>query len=171
MTGSAVGMGGRLHGSRTDAVAARAGEGRAEHGDRDPGDDGMSSGLRLAVEGSPPVAVLGLRGDLDLSVRHRLRALVDRALAADADGVVVELSGLRFTDMTGVNALISLAVKLEPRGIRVVLVGSPRLLDRLLRALDLYEVFDHAPTLAAATGPGTRPLACSAPRAETGRAR
>jgi anti-anti-sigma factor len=136
----------------------------------------MSLRFTVQFEHSRRVGVLELSGDLDITVRHRLRVLVDQVLVEEVDGVVVDLSRVRFIDMTGVNALVSLVARIQPRGIRVVLAASPRLLDRLLRLLDLYDDFDHTPTLGSAmslvatTQLGTVPLTCSARCADPGRA-
>jgi len=122
----------------------------------------MTSIMRLQSDTSVLVVVL-LCGELDLSEQSRLRILVGStvtaAVEADAEGIVVDLSRLTFTDATGLNALAQLAAGAGRHGLPVTLAATPPLMERLLHLVRLHDLFEHAPTLAAArrsTGSRTR---------------
>src|SRR4051794_39930134 len=56
--------------------------------------------------GPEGVQVVILRGEVDMSHEEELRAELRRAVASDADGIVVDLTECEFIDSTGVRALL-----------------------------------------------------------------
>ena len=86
---------------------------------------------------------LQVRGELDALTSDELRPTLD-ALVSDADDVVVDLSGLRLIDSSGVGALVSLYKRVRNNGGSVRFVGvaaQPLAIFKLLR-LDLVFALD-----------------------------
>lgn len=113
------------------------------------------SGVSVSVRFEPPVHVVALAGELDLTSR----SVVHEACSSpDLVQVVVDLSGLTFMDCAGYRALAAARADLERRGGELVLtdaVGGPR---RLLALIEELERDDRTspgavPRAAARTGP------------------
>jgi anti-anti-sigma factor len=56
--------------------------------------------------GPEGVCVVIVRGEVDMSHEEELRGELRRAVASDADGIVVDLTQCEFIDSTGVRALL-----------------------------------------------------------------
>ncbi|MBA3360988.1 MAG: STAS domain-containing protein [Acidimicrobiia bacterium] len=93
-------------------------------------------------------AVLVATGELDLATVEILEAAVERAIEEDHSRVVIDLTGVKFMDSTGMRALLVATQRLEAidRSLGVVLNGGPvaRALaitgvDRLLKLFDTLE--------------------------------
>ena len=89
-------------------------------------------------DGTPRVA---FRGQIDLARRDELHARLAPFRAGSSD-VIVDLSDVTFMDSTGLSALATLAVDLEPHGRRVTCVGTPRPVERLIRLAGIDRVLE-----------------------------
>jgi ABC-type transporter Mla MlaB component len=114
-----------LQGGRAAAVALDAGPTVLDV-PQDPGDVDWSqpsdSGLRI----EPLMDLFGLRvsGEIDLAGRAHWERALDQAVGRGFD-VHIDLSGLTFTDVTGVALLVSAAERL-PGGRRLTVHRPPR---------------------------------------------
>jgi anti-sigma B factor antagonist len=106
--------------------------------------------LGLDVSERGTLAVLALRGEVDVSTAPRLRqGLVELATEGRAS-VVVDLSGVEFLDSTGLGVLVSGLRRFRLLGGDLMLAGAqPRILrvleiTRLDRAFDVYDSVDAA---------------------------
>jgi anti-sigma B factor antagonist len=84
--------------------------------------------------------VLRLRGELDVSNRDRLHSAISSALEYHPSLLVVDLSGLDFTDCAGLSVLVGAHKRLAGCGHRLVITGANPAVQRLLHltGLDTY---------------------------------
>ena len=95
--------------------------------------------LRAAVTRAGATAVLTLTGELDLATAGPLRARLSRLVQDDPPPalVVLDVAGLQFVDAAGIGALLSAQRTLAARGGRMCLRSPSRLVQRVVRVLDL----------------------------------
>jgi anti-anti-sigma factor len=74
--------------------------------------------LRRAVAGRH--LVIEAYGEIDIASAGELRAMMDASSDPGADQLIVDLSGIRFMDSSGLNALIGTARRLGPGSFGVV---------------------------------------------------
>jgi anti-anti-sigma factor len=76
---------------------------------------------------------LSFRGDLDVGATDDLRRRIDHALDRTEEMVVLDCSGIRFTDTSGLRLLLETTRTANARGIRFVVASPSRQLRHLLR--------------------------------------
>jgi anti-sigma B factor antagonist len=109
--------------------------------DRDPAPFSLS-GITLPSG----VFVMEVRGDLDLFTASRVRVMLERALNANARGVVVDLYGIESIDSSGLAAFVMAQRRLAKRSEQLTLVtGDENLLARI-RMAGLDRVFNVVPS-------------------------
>ncbi|GHH18614.1 STAS domain-containing protein [Streptomyces gardneri] len=95
--------------------------------------------LETRPGGHPGTVVLILNGELDHDTVAPLRtALTEHRGAAR---VVVDCSGLRFCDSTGLNVLLKARLRMLPRGGRVDLAGLRPSVDRMFEITGARKIF------------------------------
>lgn len=115
--------------------------------------------IREIVEETGAAAVLALSGDLDLLAAPDLYQRGAHA-AEDRHNLILEMSGVKFCDSSGFNALIRLRRRTEEAGGRLVLAAAPEQVRRLLALSGAEVLFRTTETLAearatvAASSPG-----------------
>jgi anti-sigma B factor antagonist len=88
-----------------------------------------------------PVRVVELDGDIDLARAPALREELRRGVGNEDQGLVVDLSEVRYLDSAGVNALFEVAEDLAERRLKLaVVVPEGGLLDRVSELVDLRTV-------------------------------
>ena len=98
----------------------------------------------IAQADAPPgVAVLALRGELDLAAAPMLRERVDEAAFGRA--LVIDLHETRFIDSAVLKELLRARAELAAADVRLVLAGVPAPVRRLLDLTRTSELFDDAP--------------------------
>ena len=102
------------------------------------GDDGAALSMTTSRDGSG--AVLRLVGEVDISNTDRVRGRLNELLAARRDSevrtLVVDLGGLEFLDLSGLQALLDVDASLRRRGGSLLLRSPTRRVRRLLDLLD-----------------------------------
>jgi anti-sigma B factor antagonist len=93
------------------------------------------------------LALLLLRGELDLAAAASLRSQVDSVAGM---GLIIDLREVTFVDSSALRELLHARDALERRGGRLVLSGVPSAVQRLLELTGTAELFDTAPTRAQA---------------------
>jgi anti-sigma B factor antagonist len=91
--------------------------------------------------------VLALQGELDLSAAPRLRARIEQAATGRA--LVIDLKRVTFADSAILKELLRARAELAADDVRLVLVGAPKPVRRLLdltRTAELFEQADDAET-------------------------
>ncbi|HEY9377868.1 MAG TPA: STAS domain-containing protein [Jiangellaceae bacterium] len=88
----------------------------------------------VKATGSGALAVVG---ELDMSTAPALRASLARVIAEPAleTTIVVDLSGVTFTDIVGLDPLLEARRQLVKQGRHLILADSPPCVTRLLRLL------------------------------------
>jgi anti-sigma B factor antagonist len=86
-----------------------------------------STYLAITAEHHRQRSVVRLQGELDVSNRDRLRQAT----------LVVDLSGLNFTDCAGLSVLIWAHKRLAGRGHQLVITGANPIIRRLVNLADL----------------------------------
>jgi anti-sigma B factor antagonist len=93
--------------------------------------------MTFTTNGSTSACTLSIRGELDALTVPDLRSELDRLAQGRARTVVVDLSGLRLIDSSGVAALVSLYKRVRARGGKLI-VRSVR--DQPLAVLKLLKL-------------------------------
>ncbi|MEO3978722.1 STAS domain-containing protein [Streptomyces sp. CAU 1734] len=108
--------------------------------------------------------VLRIRGELDLVSSSEVRRQVHAAVAAGRREVVLDLSGVRFCDSSGVGVLIAARRLLHScgGGLRLILPAQGAAegshVNRVLGALGVRRLFEVYEDAGAATGEDATPL-------------
>jgi anti-sigma B factor antagonist len=84
--------------------------------------------------------VLHVRGELDAACVDELRAVVDRLATAGHRTVIVDLSGLRVIDSSGIGSIVSLYKRVRGNGGTVSVRGAKDQPLAILRLLKLDRV-------------------------------
>ncbi len=80
--------------------------------------------LPIAVEDRGPVTVVAVGGELDLSSAPELLQALTRLVDAGRRDLVVDLSGVRFCDSSGLSVLVRVKNRLDGLGGDVTLAGA-----------------------------------------------
>lgn len=96
-------------------------------------DGGLSVDLWHPAESAVMLRVLG---ELDTSTASWLHDIVASWLSSDVDSVVLDLSGLEFLGVAGLELLAHARRRAASRGMSVYVVDGPVCVDRALRAAD-----------------------------------
>jgi anti-anti-sigma factor len=94
------------------------------------------------------IAVLALEGELDLAAAPVLRARIEQAGAGRA--LVIDFRRVTFVDSAVLKELLRARGDLAANGVRLVLVGVPMPVRRLLDLTRTSELFEDAESLEAA---------------------
>ncbi|MEU0743354.1 STAS domain-containing protein [Streptomyces sp. NPDC006134] len=101
----------------------------------------------VRVSGCDGVAVVTLRGDIDMSVETEVRRALLPASDVDTPRTVIDLSEVSFMDSAGINALINAHLRAGAQDGWIRVVTSSPLLQSLFRTLGIDEVISSYPTL------------------------
>ena len=95
--------------------------------------------LDVRIRYAPRLVMIRLAGDLDLSSVHRLRDTVGSVAATGCPAtlVVLDLGGITFCDIAGLEALEGAAASLREAGKELMLSAVP---DRVLTLMELTGV-------------------------------
>ena len=93
---------------------------------------------------SPPVAVLRVTGELDLSTQAVLAdAVADVLRVGGVEHLELDLSGLRFMDLRGLEAVLAAERRMEARGGDLELLYPSHQVRRLLDLTELAHLAAH----------------------------
>ncbi|MEZ0075945.1 STAS domain-containing protein [Planotetraspora sp. GP83] len=109
----------------------------------------MASQLNITVQDGPP-AMVAVAGELDIATGGLLRRAFREIIRAGRDTVVVDTSGLRFCDSTGLEILLEADSATKRAGGGLRLAGVHGTLDVILDATRLRHVFEIYESPAAA---------------------
>ncbi len=110
-----------------------------EHGS----DEGSGEvGLRIASSWSDGWSIVSFHGELDLEQEVEAREALERAAAADGDGVMVNLRAVTFLGSTGVRLLLDAHAATADAGRRLRVVQGRGPARRLIELLDLSDRLD-----------------------------
>lgn len=141
-------------------VRARSGGG-VSWGRLNAREEAAANDLRLSVhEGDSGMIVIELDGELDLCSAPALTAAVQALqIPSTPPGslVVLDMSGVSFCDVTGLNAMVRCARMLAGRRARLSLAAPPHPVTKLLSISRLDRYFEVFPSPPAAGGPTVRP--------------
>jgi anti-anti-sigma factor len=93
--------------------------------------------LVIVTERHGQPSVLRLQGELDASNRDRLHSTISSALEHHPPLLVVDLSGLDFTDCAGLSVLVGAHERLAASGHRLLITGAKPAVQRLLHLTGL----------------------------------
>lgn len=99
------------------------------------------------------VVVVDVTGELDMATAPSLSAALSQIqvrYARPGSLVLLDLSGLDFCDISGLNAMAAVRRRLAQRGTQLALVAPRRNFMRLLKAAMLSGYFEVLPSLPAA---------------------
>jgi anti-sigma B factor antagonist len=109
----------------------------------------MSANLRILAEGGLRIVVID--GDVDLASARDLMGEIRSEVPADASGLILDLSNVRYLDSTGVSLLLDLHRSLvSRRQIFVVVLPRTSHLWRVFEITGLPSILKICESLAAA---------------------
>ena len=112
--------------------------------------------LAIAVAEAPGTVVVSLSGMLDVSSSEAFRAALLGQLEGGSTRTVVDFTGVRFVDSSGLNSLVVVEKRYRAMAVDLCLViDDPKLL-RLFEITGLDDHFDVFSTLDAATETGAK---------------
>jgi len=99
--------------------------------------------------GPDGVCVVRVRGEVDMSHEEELRAELRRAVASEADGIVVDLTECEFIDSSGVRALLLSreAQESEKGADALAVAASSEQILRILSVMGVDRVIPIRPTV------------------------
>ncbi|SDO46615.1 STAS domain-containing protein [Lentzea jiangxiensis] len=106
-------------------------------------DDAFSMSLRPVAAG----VVLGLKGDVDTHTAPGVLAGIRGLVLREGELLVLDVSGMRFCDSSGISAFIAARNHAAAARADVVLVGVPRQTLRVLGMIGLDALFTFRPNL------------------------
>lgn len=101
-----------------------------------------------------PGTEMVLVGRLDVGSAGRVRDALHAAIAAGSGDLVVHLDGVEVVDAAGLGVLVGAHRRARLAGRRVVLVGVPARLERLIRHTRLHRVLLRADSCAEGVATG-----------------
>jgi anti-sigma B factor antagonist len=109
--------------------------------------DGPDPGLLVVeVDRPAPAAVtVEVLGELDLATAPALQERLESLLDTGVQDVILDLRGVPFCDVPGLNALLRVQTQLASRGGRLSVVGPPRTLRVTAAVLGLTECLHLMP--------------------------
>jgi anti-sigma B factor antagonist len=93
-----------------------------------------------SLEGTPPMLVIRIDGELDIATAARVRRACDVDTAAGSP-VELDLAGLTFCDAAGIHALLAVRRRFAARGRRVTAVNVPLEVRRLFQVASVEDLF------------------------------
>lgn len=105
-------------------------------------DRGLRPPAAYTIRDGESAGVVLLDGELDLAAAPELRRRVDEA---QAPGLVIDCSRATFIDSAVLKELLRARAELAERGVRLILVGVPTPVRRLMDLTRTYELFEDAP--------------------------
>jgi anti-anti-sigma factor len=96
--------------------------------------------LRVTTQLRDGIAVIEARGEIDLETADALAAALRAQIAADVDGIVLDLLDVPFMDSSGLKQLMAASNELHDRLVVVLSPGSP-----VGRLLELAEIAERIP--------------------------
>jgi anti-anti-sigma factor len=98
--------------------------------------------LTMISEREGDVHTICVSGELDLATADSLQRELERVEATDADSIILDLSGLRFMDSTGVRLMLRAHARSRADSDRLTMLRGPASVQRVL---DLTGVADLLP--------------------------
>jgi anti-sigma B factor antagonist len=113
--------------------------------------------LTVSTRNDPACSIVAVSGDVDISTSPDLREALAGVLAAGARAIVVDMSGVRFIDSTGLGVLVGTYTSVRNAGGRLALVNDHAAVLKVLSITALDEVLNVHPTLADAVASVSEP--------------
>lgn len=105
---------------------------------------GADTGFSIEVDQTPHVAVLRVRGEVDLVTAPQLAARCQNLALEGLHNLVVDATDVTFFDARGLSALIEARSAFQPEGTFGVVPSSP--VRRLLELLHVQEILTYRST-------------------------
>ena len=80
---------------------------------------------------------LALGGDLDMSATFALEPVIDRVLAGEPSGLVLDLEGVPFVDSSGLGLLIATHERADRAGVAMEIAGAGPEIQRVFHIAGL----------------------------------
>jgi len=119
--------------------------------------------MQLDVEQRGDYTVLLVRGELDAVSRRRVVSEVDRVAEEGAQRLVLNLSGVRFIDSTGLDTILQLSRALAAKGVRIAVSSPSGFCRQVMERIGLGRVvpiLDSDSQAGASLAEGSAPSAC-----------
>jgi anti-anti-sigma factor len=129
----------------------------------------LSTGLVLRAVATERGTLIQAYGEIDIANAGEMQRTVDSCVAGGADRLIVDLSGIRFLDSSGLNVLIRTARQFGPGSIGVVvsrpsirkvfaLTGIDRIVPIFASVTEAMQALDADTDGRDTCPPGTEPI-------------
>jgi anti-anti-sigma factor len=105
--------------------------------------------------------ILVLVGEIDLSVGEWLLAQIVGLLRGGEVPLLIDMTGVRFCDSTGLNVAVDAKRQADACGCTIVFFGLSERVEKLFRITALDRLIDTHPTLSEAAAAVTHPIAAT----------
>lgn len=120
--------------------------------DHNPHSTPSNNGLLSAQRHFDGAVVLSVSGEVDLASESSLRADLKMAIETGKQLVVVDMTALRYIELSGINALLDASRTVAHNGCSIVLAAVPPTAQRIFRILGLELTVPMFSTVEAAVG-------------------
>lgn len=100
--------------------------------------------LHIHSEREADVHAIVLRGEFDLAYAREVERELKRVEASDARSIILDLSGLRFIDSTGIRLILEAQVRSQQDANRLVLLRAPRMVQRVFTIAGVEKMLPFA---------------------------
>ena len=100
--------------------------------------------MEVSVEQKGTVAVVKVSGVVDLSKSPALRERMLALVREGCKGLVIDMSGVKYLDSSGMATLVDMLNRLEDKGGNMVVTGLPKEMRQMFRITHLDQRFDFA---------------------------
>ena len=122
--------------------------------------------ISVSIDDHDGVAVLSVRGDIDLGSASAFKSAIGEALASSPAALVIDLLSVEFLGSIGVSVLVQACERVD-NNVRFAVVADRPVIGRLVQVLRLDEVFPLHETVADALVAVTSPARGRTPSAGT----
>ena len=114
--------------------------------------------LSVSTRTEAGCAIVVVSGDVDISTSPALREALAGVLNNGTRAVVVDMSGVRFVDSTGLGVLVGAYTAVRNAGGRLAVVNDHAAVLKVLSITALHDVLGVHPTLAEAVASVSEPM-------------
>jgi anti-sigma B factor antagonist len=100
--------------------------------------------LHIHSQRDGDIHAIELRGEFDLAYAREVEHELKRAEASDARSIILDLSGLRFLDSTGIRLILEAQMRSQQDANRLVLLRAPRMVQRVFTIAGVEQMLPFA---------------------------
>lgn len=100
--------------------------------------------LHIHSQRDGDIHAIELRGEFDLAYAREVEQELKRVEASDAHSIILDLSGLRFLDSTGIRLILEAQARSQRDANRLVLLRAPHMVQRVFTIAGVEKMLPFA---------------------------